>query len=95
MNKVSRKIVSTALIALAVPLAAGVSACGENNPAQDAIESQKQQLQDQATEAINQQTEQARQQAQDALDQATGKVNEAIDQAQQQANDAVPPVPAP
>ena len=86
---------SAVLVALFVPLVAGISACGEDNPARNAIESQKQQLQEQANEAFDQQTKEARQRAQDALNQAKGKANEAIDQAQQQTNDALPPVPSP
>ena len=94
MKSERRKPITIALVALAIPMAVGISACGENNPAQQAIEDQKQKLQDQATEAINQQKELATQQAQDALDQATGKANEAIDQAQQQINESVPSQPS-
>lgn len=90
-----RKIIfSTALIVLAAPLAGGLTACGEDNPAQRALEDQKQQLQDQAAEAINQQTEEAQKRAQDALEQAKGKANDAIDQAQSQVDEAIPPAPS-
>lgn len=94
MKSGRRKPITIALVALTIPLAAGISACGEDNPAQQAIETQKQNLQDQATEALNEQKEQATQQAQDALDQATGKVNETIDQAQQQINESIPSTPS-
>jgi Flp pilus assembly protein TadB len=95
MNTGRRIILSTTLVALAVTLTFGVSACGESNPASDAFESQKQELQDQANEAIDRQTEEAKRQAQEALDQAKSQAKEAIDQAQSQVDDAVPTTPAP
>ena len=85
-----RTAVAATLVVLAVPMAAGLSSCGEDNPARDAFESQKQKLQDQANEAINRQTEQATKQAQDALERAKQQANDAVDQAQQQLNESIP-----
>ena len=93
MKNGTRLLASAAFAAFSIPLAIGVSGCGEDNPAQQAIDSQVQQLQDQANQQLNEQTEQAREQAQQALDQATSKANEAIDQAQNQVDQAVPPPP--
>lgn len=94
MNRERKAATLAAIVALAVPLSLGLSACGDSNPARDAFESQKQKLKDQADEAINEQTEQATKQAQDALDQAKKQANDAVDQAQQQLNDAIPAAPA-
>lgn len=92
--KIERKTAAaTALVALVIPLAAGMSACG-NDPARDAFESQKQKLQDQADEAIRKQTEQAQEQAQEALDQAKEQTSNATDQAREQMNDSIPVDPS-
>ena len=88
-------IISISLIALAVPLSVGLTACGESNPAQDAIDSQVQELRDQANEQIEQQTEEARKQAEEALDRVQDQANEAIDQARQQAGVGQDSPPAP
>ena len=93
MKNGSRLLASTAIAALSIPLAIGISGCGEDNPAQQAIDSQIQNLQDQANQQLNEQTEEARKRAQEALDQATDKANDAIDQAQSQVDDAVPTPP--